>query len=257
MINPLSEPSTDKWNASLIRYTLFPSQMYEINNDWWNKLFETPPDNFNFNRKINIFHFDGEFQFGLMNLDISPLRIDFNFISPKSNSPSELSDFNLGLFEDVVKVFSSVILKFLQIDNCPPAQRIAFGSNCFIATESRISGYELMDNYLPNIDIDAENSRDFLYQINRRRQSKVVDKLSINRLSKWRVIEHGFLPIPNGGQTKQPLLDFFEKEFSLNLDLDINTQPDYTSEFTPTDQEELLAELIELTREILLDGDIR
>lgn len=255
MENPSIEPSKKSWNVSLLRFTLFPFQAYEMDENWWNLIFETLPDNENYNRKVNVHHYDGEFKSGLMNLDLSPLRIDFIYISMKSNSGSKMADINLGLFNDVMGKFFSIISKFLILDNCPTAQRIAFGCNCFIPTETRISGYELLDSYLPKVEVDSVNSSDFLYQINRRRQSKIVSNLSINRLTQWHVAQYGSAIISQAHNGQQ-LIDLNEKEYSVNLELDINSQQDNMSELNRDTQIKLLEELIIFAEEISLNGDI-
>lgn len=254
-MNSTKDVSSTKWNVSLLRFTLFPHQNYEHDNEWWMKIFGYSPDNYNFDRKINRHHYESDFQEGLMNLDLNPLRIDFNYFANKLTTFTQVCDLNLGLIEDVIPKFISSINNFLNLENCPNAQRIAFGSTFFIGTKSRKTGYKVLSQYLPKIEIDPENSRDFLYQINRRRPSSVIDGLLINRLTKWLVVQYqtGLIPDPNTGQRP---LSFDEKEYSVNVDLDINSQPDYNSVITPKTQSTLLDEFVMLSKEIAEKGDV-
>ena len=244
----------DIWNVNSLRFTLFPDQQYSFVEDDWKKIFDKSPDSFSHNLKTNLQHYEGEFFEGLMNLDLTPLRIDFNYLPTGPVPPSGIDDLNLGLLDDIVPDFVTSINKFFDSGNCPRAQRIAFAANYFIPTATKVSGYILLNKYLPKVEIDPNKSSDFLYQINRPRKSKVINGLEINRLTKWRVIEYqGISPqIKLGNQGNLSI----NKEYSMSLQMDINSQADYPSEIEPATQKGLFGELVGFSREISDNGDI-
>ena len=247
--------SSDNWNVQKLRFTLFPHQTYEFDLEWWIKIFGTESESYKFDRRLNRHHFEGEFHDGIMNLDINPLRIDFNYIANKTNSISQMCDLYLGSIDDEFPIFISSINDFLELENCPNAHRIAFATTLFIPTESRTTGYKLLSKYLSTVEIDPENSSDFMYQINRRRSSSIVEGLLINRLTKWHVIQYQstLLSSPPSGQRVYSLED---NEYSVNVDLDINSQQDYKSILDPNVQALLLEEFVNFSIEISEKGDI-
>lgn len=248
------EKLNSKWNVNTLRFTLFPSQPYSINEESWKKIFGNPPDSYSHNIKNNKRHYEGEFGNGVMNLDLTPMRVDFNYVPKSSVPPSEMFDLSLGPVEEVAQEFIFSMNKFLEIKDCPFAQRIAFAPSYFMPTETRMSGYKLLDKYLPKVEIDPENSSDFLYQINRARESKVVNHLLINRLTKWRVVQYQSI-IPQNMKGVHLELST-NKEYSLSLEMDINSQANYKQEFDLETQRKLFNEFIELSREILSSGDV-
>jgi len=72
------------------------------------------------------------------------------------------------------------------IGRVPEVRRLAVGEQTLMPAASRIEAYKALARFLPSIKIDAENSSDFFYRINRPR---IVDfngqKRVINRLSQW------------------------------------------------------------------------
>jgi hypothetical protein len=253
---PEKDISSENWNVQKLRFTLFPHQTYEFDQEWWIKIFGTESESYKFDRRFNRHHYEGEFNDGIMNLDINPMRIDFNYISNKTNSITQMCDLNLGVIDDKFPIFISLIKNFLELNNCPNAQRIAFATTLFIPTESRITGYKLLSKYLSTVDIDPENSSDFIYQINRRRSSSVVEGLLVNRLTKWHVVQYqsALLPSSPGGQQVFSLTD---NEYSVNVDMDINSQQDFKSVLDPNAQALLLDEFVNFSIEISEKGDIR
>lgn len=65
-------------------------------------------------------------------------------------------------------------------------QRLAVGEHFLIPTSSRVAAYKILGSCLPSVDVDAENSSDFFYRINRPREIELGGKkILVNRLSQW------------------------------------------------------------------------
>ena len=108
----------------------------------------------------------------------------------------------------------------------------------------------MLRGYLPAVEISVDSS-DFLYQINRRRPSRVVDGITLNRLSKWSVQKaQGVTVLGDGTVERQPI------EFSCRTELDINSAPEHTDELPKACLQDLFIECVELADELAVRGDV-
>ena len=158
----------------------------------------------------------------------------------------------IGMLTESVDLFLKSMLKWLE--TAPPIQRLAFGAVLIKPVNSSKEGYEQVSSYLP-FDLD-EHSSDFLYQINRPRKSACVETfdLSINRLSKWSVsllASFAFDPSKQEQYITRP------PRFSIRLELDVNTTPDFSEEVSSENLPHVFRELVELGKEIASEGDIK
>jgi hypothetical protein len=95
-------------------------------------------------------------------------------------------------------------------------------------------------------------SRDFAYQINRRRESATRAGLNINRLSKWSVaLAQASVVDASTGE----VVEEEPERFATRLELDINTAPGETDDLSGADAVALFDELITLGGEIAEHGD--
>jgi len=163
---------------------------------------------------------------------------------PESGFPT------IGLFSDAIDSFSELMQSWLEI--APPIQRLALGAVLRQNTVNAQEGYENLSKYL-TFPLDKDSS-EFLYRINRPRKSQNIADLLINRLSTWSVdLLAGFVLSPNN-----PIpYSLHPAEFALSLELDINTSADFFGELTPEQLPEILQELVNLSQEIVKEGDIK
>ncbi len=119
----------------------------------------------------------------------------------------------------------------------------------------RPTGYRLLAQYLNNVKIDPDNSSDFHYQINRRRVSKNIAGLLINRLSKWSVTITKFSQFALGPVIQEFVISNHD-HISANLELDINTVPEHQTLIFREQMPTIFMELIELASEIAEQGDV-
>src|SRR5262249_9107031 len=131
------------------------------------------------------------------------------------------------------------------------AVRLAFGAILKTPVGNREEGYGVLQKFLPSVRLDPAASSDFMYQINRPREVKFGNvSILINRLSRWAVeiVETRHL------SPGQPLMA--SQEFRCNLELDINTSPDFQGELPQRKVREIFETLVDFGREIALEGDI-
>jgi hypothetical protein len=160
----------------------------------------------------------------------------------------------LGPFIETLEVFLGLTNRWFELETCPPLVRLAFGAVLLQPVENQTQGYEILSTYLP-FQVDLEETSDFLYQINRRRESATgIADVKINRLAKWSVqkTSQGFVPIIPLGQPQQ-LAEFL----ACRLELDINTIAEFEGEFSREQLPRLFDELVALGKEIAEQGDIR
>jgi hypothetical protein len=161
----------------------------------------------------------------------------------------------IGPFQNSLDSFLELMARWFKIT--PPTKRLAFGTVLNFPVEDRRSGYNLIAKYLPHITLDPEGSSDFLYQINRPRESKTgIPGLRLNRLTKWSVARRGIGQIELS--VNEPRASYFptSESYTCRLELDINTIPDYQGDL-PSDQlYSIFQEMVDLGKEIVIKGDI-
>jgi hypothetical protein len=154
---------------------------------------------------------------------------------------------------DRLPLFINPLKQWLQA-TCPETNRLAFGSVLRLDVPSREEGYRKLSNYL-DFDLNPE-AYDFLYRINRKRQSAVVDGLRVNRLSNWSVgfQQHRIVTIhfdSGAMEAEQERL-----AYQCRLELDINTSPDFAGPLPHERLVALLDEIREFSLQIVREGDI-
>ena len=139
---------------------------------------------------------------------------------------------------------------------CPPVARLAFGCVLHHKATDVEEAYKHLDSLLPAVTIDYRNSSDFLYRINRRRKSKSdVPDLLINRLSTWSVVRQFRERVTSqeNSLTHSSQLLFIASQ----LELDINTVPEYQETLPREKLPVLLREFVDLGQEIAVKGDVK
>jgi hypothetical protein len=133
---------------------------------------------------------------------------------------------------------------------------LAFGAVLLSPVDTKQLGYQQLNRLLPFIELDTEGISDFLYQINRPRDTTTqIEGLQINRLSKWNVAtfrQVNFIVGQTSVRTSRR-----SEVFACRLELDMNTHQDFSGELLPEQLPEVFNELIALGREIKNEGDVR
>ncbi len=251
----LNRPPLSAWQTELIRFTAFPSPLMTVaKQNWWEELMGEPP--MKQNREPRTFEQtdEGPFKNGRLILSVSPIRIDWLYTVPESSLNEAVTRLAvLGSFEQVVKDFSALIYKWLSIPDLNLA-RVAFGSVLLQEVDTHANGYALVSSYLP-FKLDSKNMSDFLYRINRKRNSATINELVINRLSTWSAISRqNFALLASAGHAIQQSLS--EPVYAIRLELDINTAQDYGNNLPTEKLGDIFLESTKLGIEIAQEGDI-
>ena len=242
------------WLTESLRLTLFPLTALKPGGQWWLKLTGELPIVHNESPRQGIVHEEGPLDIAKLILETQPFRIDCHYAPRDDQSPSEKTPQNVGTTEQAVPSFRLLLDKLLTFSDLPELSRIAFGVNLVSPVESRAVGYEAMSRYV-SIKLDAQNSSDFLYQINRPRTIQApINGLRINRLSRWSVMEFQIIQFQVGPQPKT--LTTSGSSTAIRLELDINTAPENSRTFGPRETSSVLPILIDFALELAKKGDI-
>jgi len=245
--------SVRELQTETLRVTAFLAPSTQVSEPaWWADLVGTQPETRNSRPGRGEFQDAGPLGDGTLVLSVQPGRVDW-LLTPRqeAGAPSEIKW--TGRFPDALEVFDPLIRRWLA--NCPPLIRLAFGAVVFEQVSDIVAGYRRLAEYLPGIQIDPEGSSDFFYQINRPRNSTLVDTLRINRLSKWSVTQ--FLPFrlmvaPHLIQS----LPIGSGELACRIELDISTTAEFVGELPRAKLPQLFEELKNLATEVATRGDI-
>lgn len=244
------------WEVAALRLTLFLSEkeITEKNTDlWWQSITKALPDKVTQERQKARIKYEGIFDGGKLLLSSQPLRIDWVNETADTNLDNHSKFVTLGNFQNKVEIFYENMLTWLQSD-LPPIKRFAFGAILLFPVETSEAGYSKLSQFLP-FDIDTKTSSDFLYQINRKRKSQTsTNNLSINRLSKWSVLQLKSAIISTDLQSKSVMN--LANAYACHLELDINTDVNFNGELKQNQLTEIFKEVVELGKEIASKGDI-
>ena len=92
--------------------------------------------------------------------------------------------------------------------------------------------------------------RDFLYQVNRRRSSKTISDLEVNRLMKWSVEHIQEIAVTAGSRVAVATLTFGSR-----LEVDINSDSELAGSLRPNSLVPLFEEFVGLADRIMTVGD--
>lgn len=247
----------EAWETESLRLTAFPIPASPLEDTgWWQSLIGQPPEVEVTRPREGGRRAEGAFATGRLILETSPIRIDLSLMPSPTQEATTVGFLTIGKFSEILTSFTEVTNRWLNLDSCPEIRRMAFGAVLLASVDSRASGYSQLAIYLPSVDIDAEHSSDFFYQINRPRKSATgIINLTINRLSKWSVAV-----ISGGGFVLEPtqisVHEMPQKYFACRLELDINTTTEQQEPLPRETVPSIFAELVDLAKEIVMEGDI-
>jgi hypothetical protein len=196
---------------------------------------------------------EGAFATGKLILGIGPTRIDWLLTGASEQKSNGEDTLKMGAFPDVLRSFQELIERWFTLDTCPSLIRLAFGAVLLQPGASPQDAYHRLGDYLPSVTLDPTGSSDFFYQINRRRDSTTgILGLKINRLSKWAALS---LVVLSGIPERIVYHPTMSTSF-VQLELDINTAPDFQGELERGQLQPVFSELVWLGCEIASQGDI-
>ena len=254
MTDKLTKTSIDDWKPQLLRFTGFlaPTATPQTG-EWWKHAVGTEPESRGSKPARGEFTDSGTYQNNMLTVSVQPGRFDWFLSTPPPTPESAGAEFPiLGEYASCLDAFAPALMNWFEY--CPPVLRLAYGAILLSPVGDQISGYRKLANYLDSVQIDTENSRDFLYQINRPRQSRTGAQMLINRLSKWSVA--AVFPLTMTLGRTAVVTGNSPQQFACRLELDISTPAESTQEFPKDHLKPLLEEFVNLGTEIANSGDI-
>jgi hypothetical protein len=249
--------SSSDWQAESLRLTAFLTPSVQPNGgDWWASIAGTQPETRTAKPALGQLVDSGTFEDNMLTLSIQAGRIDW-FLGPNPAvaQDSSVPIKSVGPFSSALDGFLRAMLKWLEL--CPPVLRLAYGVVLLEPTESKEAGYKRLAESLPSIRLDAKDSEDFFYQINRPRQTPAnLGHLKVNRLSKWSVSSFQMFSSVIAPDMKIPYQHLGPKTLVCRLELDISTPAEKPDELPHEKLKEIFRELTVVGTEIAEKGDV-
>ena len=245
-----TRPTRDTWLCRAARFSWFtvPSANSDTGT-WFQDVVGFPPDQSTKSPRTAVQEDIGPDPLGIVVLHRDPLRIDW-LVS--SESPDGTSNVSLVAAHSRL---GEIVRRWVDVPGLPVSTRLAVGYSLQYPAKDREGAYALLKQLLPAFStIDGRASSDFIYQINRRRKSSINPMLEINRLSRWHAtlaVQTQFRATPTG-----PIPSETQAQHFASVDLDINTQPEFSGTFAPSQAPAFFDELTSMAVEIAQSGDI-
>jgi hypothetical protein len=243
------------WDVGTLRATLFSEEDADPKG-WWKELVGSEPELRQERSAPPAFEESGVWNRGRLALRVILGRTDWIHSPDRRQAPNDPLPV-LGPFEEFMPPFQQLIMKWLAWGTCPQATRLAFSVELFRAVANREEGYRKLKPYLPCVELDIENSSEFIYQINRPRTIQLAaSALKINRLSRWLVAVGAIGGMRFESVSGRSRLEMSPERRSCNLYLDINTVPGQESVGPQPQRGAVFSELVSLAKEVASKGDI-
>jgi hypothetical protein len=246
------------WQIGDLRLTAFPALTpIEAGTEGkrWEALVGRKPEPVIIPRSDNIEEESGPFPFGGKLSRLRSPRV-VQWMLQGDPNPDRPGTFSL-MSPQALMPFKDLMCGWLM--DCPPLHRLGFGAALYLPVAGREEGYGRLRKYLPFRRVDSPESGDFLeyspmtgdflYQFNRRRESRPVPGVEINRLSKWTWVPLGDVRAAHGKLV-------FPPESACLLELDINTAPEFLGILPHDRYVPLFEEMAGLAVEIATKGDV-
>jgi len=245
----------DEWRVLLLRLTGFPAgEMPSADGrQWWQDVVGTAPETRVVKARSATVEESGPLpepnSQAKLTVVSDPNRVDLKLTAQDVNVGSLAPD-DIGILSSGLPVIAQLGRRWLTTGRAPALKRVALGAVLIHPVASAEEGLSLLAGFLPNVTIPVGAS-DLLYRINRRRQSKVVAEMQLNRLSTWSVGATTLVrmePAANVSVTSSAP--------SCVLEFDVNTPADRTAPLLVGELPALLDEMAGLATEIAAEGDI-
>jgi hypothetical protein len=244
------------WQVELLRLTVFPSLPAQITSEtWWHDIVGQAPESSTSQPRRRALVQEGAVAGGRLVLSVEPARIDWRLLPLESQKLEPEPFLTIGTLPDAIQSFAAFIERWFDLESYPLVKRLAFGALISQPVDDRQAGYLQLSTYLPSVTLDPENSSDFIYRINRSRLSTSgFADFRVNRLSTWMVRASALSQLSIGLESAQYSVG--QIIYACQLELDINTAPEYSGQFSAKESRAVFQELVRLGEEIAREGDI-
>ena len=248
-------PVGASWEVEQLRITTFHAAEFDITNltGQWEQVFRNPPEQQTTRPREGATEIAGIIEGQQVVVTSQHRRVNVLVLpGPEPLTEATQGLPTLGIFTDAVEPFTKTAA--LWLTNSQPITRLAFGAVLVHRVSDMQSGQEQLSRYLQLQPSRLNDSLDFLYQINRRRASRVDETISINRLTKWSIMRGGGVALEIGPNEIRRLAS--DSVIACRLELDMNTPAERSVPISSLQTEEILKELIEYGSEISAKGDV-
>ena len=240
------------WKTRSLRLTVFLGSdgAAKANDLEWQDLTGEKPENV-MNRRDQQAQ-EGPFLLGRLFLQKQlPARLDVVYVGSPKAEDSEDPVATLGPFEPAGEIFRGITHKVL--DRVGSCQRLALGTEMVQPAHTALAAYEILVEHMRSATFRIEGGSEFVYQMNRPRDSKVLPGLLINRLARWNASSWQPVTVELTG----PIHAFGgQPRVGAVITTDVNTDGERTTPLPGEKVREVFDELRELTVEIRDKGDI-
>lgn len=243
-------PPLNAWNVQLIRLTSFVLYNDRAKEElWWKNTLGSDPDTVTAKPKGSTLQYEGAFEGGNLKLLVQPGRVDWLWSLAIENLDVSTGKIpSLGHPEACWQTLLKALTPWLK--SSPPAVRYAVGLVLDQQVEEKKAAYGLLQTYLPSIKLSADKMSEFLFQVNRPVESKILPGWQVNRISKWMALLAQFVEVSHGGQVAR-------KELSVvRLELDINSNLTAAVPLPKDKEPALLNEMADYAFAIASKGDV-
>jgi len=180
-----------------------------------------------------------------------PGRLDIVYAGFPKPEQREDPVATLGTFEPAFEAFRTVAHKLF--DRVGSSVRLALGAEMVQPADTALAAYRTLIGHIGSATFKVEGGSEFVYQINRPRNSKTLPGLLINRVARWNA--SSWQPVTfelTGGARilSGPL------SVGAVITTDVNTDAERTNPLPEDKLAGLIDELRDLTLEIRDKGDI-
>lgn len=259
----MTQKETSRWNvtgwdaAEHLRLTTFIRPETGVVNraGLWREVVGANPDQSVSQPKQNLVQETGalsDVEDAALLMNANPERVDWilrpNTVGPIQDPPT------LGNVGNALESFHKAIHPWLEREL--DVTRMAFGAALTASAPNVQAGYRHLSEFLPNLDPERlQGAAEFLYQINRPRESESIPSFMVNRLSKWSVAVLESVSITINPSSGRAVGSVGSPKHVSMLELDINTSLKQ-NELIPNDGiPQLFHELVSLGVEIAAKGD--
>ena len=249
----MSQVDLKRWQTEVLRHSTLLREPLNLSDlSLWEPLVGKPPIERSIKPREQFVKEEGPYLDGWLTVEARPKRIDWRLGHNPQSRPSFLPI--IGPYNELHEEFLQFIRKWQGPDQ--PVHRLAFGAVLLLPCDSLSEAYLALDRLLPSVVIDPDNTRDFLYQINRRRRSSALEgRGEINRLSTWSVVEVAGIEIDVSSVGISAKSDALDKKVC-RLEIDVNSAPEFEGPIDPDQAELLTMELFGLASELVAEGDV-
>ena len=251
--------SLGDWHAEELRLSVFLIDTIDPAKEaFWESLLGTAPDEVTNRPHQRWVREEGPFLNGRLRVEASINRVDWRLLpAPGIDHPSGLPPV-AGSYEVLEQGFRDLMLRWLA-DGSPSLHRLGYGSVLLLPAGSLPDACRKLNALLRKVDVEPENTYDFLYRINRRRSSNCgIDGLEINRISTWSVAQiiETRVDVSAGGERAPKGIRQPKPKSMCRLELDINTIPEFDRALDKDVVPKIFIELVEAGNEIASEGDV-